>query len=323
MVKTLARLAAAAAAFLLATAALADAYPSKPVRFVVAFAPGGGTDIIARVVAEKLTAAWGQTVFVENKPGAGSNIGTRQVAHSPADGYTILVTSTSFAVNPALYKNAGYDPLKDFAPIINGGYSPTLVFAAPSVQAGKLQDLIALGKTQKLSYATAGIGTVSHLTAENVLNAMAKMDVPHIAYSGAGPALQAVVGGQVPVGALAYATPGLHDWVKSGKIKPIAISSTGRFPALPEVPTIAESGFPGYADVTWIGFFAPAGTPHDIVAKINQSIAQAVQTRDVRDRLAKIGFDWAPNTAEQFDGYVKEEVGKWAKVVKATGVRAE
>jgi tripartite-type tricarboxylate transporter receptor subunit TctC len=317
------RLAAAAAASLLVVAAHADDYPGKPVKFIVAFAAGGGTDVIARVVADKLTQAWGQPVIVENKPGAGSNIGTRQVAHSAADGYTILVTSTSFAVNPSLYKNPGYDPLKDFVPVINGGYSPTLVFTTPAVPANNLQDLIALGKTQKLSYATAGVGTVSHLTAENVLNAMAKMDIPHVPFSGAGPAFTAVVGGQVPIGALAFATPGITEWLKSGKIKPIAISSTGRFSAVPDVRTIAESGFPGYADVTWIGFFAPTGTPREIVTKINLSIAGAIQTRDVHERLEKIGFDWAPNTAEQFDTYVKEEVAKWAKVVKATGVHAD
>jgi tripartite-type tricarboxylate transporter receptor subunit TctC len=319
----IATFAALAAACLFSSAASAQAFPSKTVHFLVAFAPGGGTDIIARVVAERLTQVWGQAVVVENKPGAGSNIGTRFVAQSPADGYTILVTSTSFAVNPTLYASPGYDPIKDFVPIINGGYSPTIIFANPSVPADKLQALIALGKKEKLSYATAGVGTVSHLTAENVLNNMAKMDITHIAYSGAGPAFQAVVGGHVPVGALAFATPGLYDWLKSGKLKPIAISSNGRFAGLPDVPTIAESGFPGYSDVTWIGFFAPAGTPKEIVTRINEAIGRIMQTPEVRERLTKIGFDWAPNTAAQFDAFVKEDVIKWGKVVKATGTRAE
>ena len=244
--KVVVRVLASAAAVVFCAMAGAQSYPSKPVRMIVAFAPGGGTDVIARVVATKLAQTWGQPVVVENKAGAGSMIGTRFVAQSPADGYTILVTSTSFAVNPTLYTQPGYDAVKDFAPIINGGYSPTLVFTTPSVEAKTLRDLMALGKAKKMSYATAGIGTISHLTAENVFNTVAKADISHIAYSGAGPAFQAVVSGHVPVGALAFATPGLYDWVKGGKLKPIAVSSDARIRALPDVPTFTEAGFPGH-----------------------------------------------------------------------------
>ena len=322
--KSAAAIAAGIAVCLFTTAVAAETYPSKPVRFIVAFSPGGGTDIIARVVADKLTRAWSQPVVVENRPGAGSNIGTQAVAKAPPDGYTILVTSTSFAVNPGMYKSAGYDPLKDFVPIINGGHTPTLFFTVPALPVDSLPALLQLAKSQKLSYATAGAGTVSHLTAENLFNVIAKADIQHIPFSGAGPAFQALAGGHVPVGALAFGTPALYDFVKAGKLKPIAISSGTRFPLLPDVPTIAESGFPNYApESTWIGFFAPAGTPKDIVATLNQAIDAALRQPDARDRLAKIGFDWSPNTAEQFDGYIKEEVVKWGKVVKATGVRAE
>jgi tripartite-type tricarboxylate transporter receptor subunit TctC len=324
IMKTVAQiLTCAAGVALLCTTVGAQTYPNKSVRMIVAFAPGGGTDVIARVVANKLTQAWGQTVVVENKAGAGSMIGTRFVATSPADGYTILVTSTSFVVNPTLYKQPGYDAVKDFAPIINGGYSPTLVFTTPSIPAKTLPELMALGKAKKMSYATAGIGTISHLTAENVFNTVAKADISHAPFSGAGPAFQAVVGGHVPVGALAFATPGLLDWVKGGKLKPIAISSDTRISALPDVPTFTEAGYPGHVEYTWIGFFAPAGTPKEIVAKSNEAIAKVMQEKEVRDVLTNIGFDWAPNTVDQFSAYVKEELVKWGGVVKATGIKVD
>jgi len=308
---------------LMSATASGEDYPRKPIRFLVPFAPGGGADFTARVYGKHLSELWGQTVVVDNRPGAGSNIGTRAVAQANADGYTILVTSTAFAVNPALYRNAGYDPIREFAPIINGGYSPTILFVHPSVNANTLKDLIALSKSQKLSYASAGIGTVPFLTVEYLLNALAKTGVVHVPYGGAGPALQAVIGGHVQVGAATFATPGLAEWFKSGKLKPMVIMTAQRNKAQPDVPTASESGYPGYVDSTWQGIFAPAGTPRDVVEKLNQAMGQGMNSPAVREALTKVGFELAPNTAEQFSAYVKTEVTRWAKAVKETGAHAE
>jgi tripartite-type tricarboxylate transporter receptor subunit TctC len=308
---------------LISATASGEDYPRKPIRFLVPFAPGGGADFTARVYGKYLSEIWGQTVVVDNRPGAGSNIGTRAVAQATADGYTILVTSTAFAVNPALYRNAGYDPVREFAPIVNGGYSPTILFVHPSVSANTLKDLIALSKSQKLSYASAGIGTVPFLTVEYLLNARAKMGIVHVPYGGAGPALQAVIGGHVQVGAATFATPSLAEWFKTGKLKPIVIMTAQRNKTQPDVPTASESGYPGYVDSTWQGIFAPAGTPREVVAKLNQAMVQGMTSQGVREALTKVGFEFAPNTAEQFAAYVKSEVARWAEAVKETGAHAD
>lgn len=325
--RTTARLLGTMAALLMTggsvtAAETAEQYPSKPVRLVVAFSPGGGVDTIARTIAEGLTRIWEQPVVVENRPGAGSSIGTRQVARAPADGYTFLVTSTSYAVNPYLYKEPGYSA-DDFEPIINAGYSPTLIFSMPSTPVTTLKELVELSKAQDMSYATAGVGTISHLSTENLLNVVAGTNMTHVGYNGAGPAFQAVVGGHVPVGALPFATPGLLEWIKEGKLKPLAISGDKRIAALPEVPTIAESGFEVNADYTWVGFFAPAGTPQDIVVKANEAIGAAMREDKVQQVLSGLGFDWEPNTAEQFNDYVRSELTNWEKVVQSSGVVVE
>jgi tripartite-type tricarboxylate transporter receptor subunit TctC len=323
MTKFFSRIAALAAGLLLAAVVNADPYPSKPIKFLVAFAPGGGTDVIARIIGQHLADDWGRPVVVENRPGAGSNIGTRQVASAEPDGYTVLVTSTAFAINPSLYKNAGYDPIQSFVPIINAGYSPSILFVHPSVPVKTLQELIARGKAEPLSYASAGVGTVPFLTAEYLLNKMAGINITHIPFAGAGPALNAVIGGHVPVGAAAFATPGLTEWFASGKLRPIAITSATRSALQPDVPTALESGFPGMVDYTWIGFFAPANTPKEIVAKLNQAINRIIKVPAVQEQLTKIGFDWAPNSAEEFAAYILAEVNKWSTVVKSTGARAD
>ena len=304
--------------------ALAQApYPNKPIKLVVAYAPGGGTDIIARVVGRELAKAWNTSVVVENRAGAGSNIGTQAVARAEPDGYTILVTSTPFAINPTLYKNAGYNPSKDFVPVINGGHSPTILVVHPSVPANNLQELIALAKVRPLSYASAGIGTVPFLTGEYLLKKKAGIDIVHIPYGGAGPAVSAVVAGHVPVGILAYATPGLENWISTGKLKAIVVTSAKRVASLPTVATASESGFPGYVDVTWIGFMAPADTPKDITTKLNQEMGRILQLPAVKDQLVKIGFEWQPNTTAEFSSFIQEEITRWAEIVKMTGAHAD
>ena len=297
-------------------------YPTKPIKLIVSFAPGGGTDVIARIIGKYLSEDLGQPVIVENKAGGGGNIGARFVATAEPDGYTILVTSTAFAINPSLFKNAGYDPIKQFTPIINAGYSPTINFVHPDVKANNLKELLTLAKTKDLSYATAGIGTVPFLTSEN-LNKMASVNITHIPFAGAGPALNAVIGGQVPVGSAAFATPGLIDWLNSGKIRPIAISSAVRSRFVPNVPTIIESGYPGVVDDTWIAFFAPAKTPKDIVVKLNQAISKIIKQPVVLEQISKIGFDWNLNTSDEFAQYIQGEVTKWGKIVKETGITQE
>lgn len=295
-------------------------YPNRPLRFLVPHAPGGPTDIMARVVGQQLAERWGQSVVIDNRAGAGGNIGTAMVARTNPDGYTILVNSSAFAVNVSLFRNPGYDP-KDFAPIVNGGVIPNLIFAHPSLSASTLQELIALGKSKNLSYASAGIGTTPHLTAERLLKTMAGLDITHIPYNGAALAANAVVAGQVPVGTAAVTAPA--PLIKAGKLKGIVVTSLQRSPALPDVPTVAESGFPGYEDYTWIAFFAPAGTPREVVEKLNADITAVLKLPAVTDRLTVLGFDFTPNTPLQFADYLKREVVKWAKVVKDSGARVD
>jgi tripartite-type tricarboxylate transporter receptor subunit TctC len=298
-----------------------SAYPNRPVRLLVPQPPGGSTDTMARMVGQKLTELWGQPVVVDNRAGASGNIGTALVARSTADGYTILVNSSVFAVNPSLYKNAGYDPVKDFAPIIVAGISPNIVFVHPSVAVNSLQALIALAKQKPLSYASAGIGTTPHLTGELLFKTLARVDITHVPYSGGGPAVIAVVGAQTPVGITAI--PTVLPMIKNGRLHAIAVTSQPRAPALPEVLTVAEQGFPGYSDYTWIAFLAPAATPREIVAKVNADIARVLQTPDARERLAGIGFDPMANSPRVFSDYLKSEVVKWAKVVRDSGARAD
>jgi tripartite-type tricarboxylate transporter receptor subunit TctC len=299
----------------------ADAYPSRTISFLVPQPPGGPTDVMGRVVGQRLTEALGQPVVLENRPGAGGNIGTVLAARATPDGYTILLQSSAYAVNPSLYSKAGYDPIKDFVPVINGGSIPNLIFAHPSFAANTLQELIALGKKQKLMYASSGTGTTPHLTAELLLKTMAGLDITHISFGGAAPAVNGVVAGQVLLGSTALTAPA--PLIKAGRLKGIVVTSPQRTPALPEVPTAAESGFPGYVDYTWIAFFAPAGTPRAIVDKLNSEIAKTLQVPAVRERLAALGFDPQPNTPDEFAAFLKTEIVKWAKVVKTSGAKAD
>jgi len=300
-----------------------ETYPSKPIRMVCPFPPGGTTDLVARLVALKLTEAWGQQVVVDNRPGAGGIIGTEMVAKAPSDGYTILLGSiTTHAVNPALYKKLDFDPIKDFAPVSLVVSSPQLLAVHPAVPAKSVKELIALAKAKpgQLNYGSAGTGTSPHLTFE-LFKRMASIDVVHVPYKGTGPAITDLVGGQVQM--MITGIVALMPHVKSGKLRALAVTSAKRVSALSDVPTVAESGVPGFDVSSWFGVFLPAHTPRTILTKMNGEIRLILEQPSVRQRLIDQGADPASNTPEEFAAYVKAEMARWGEVVRSTGARAD
>ena len=306
---------------LFAQAAPAQTWPAKPVHLIIPFAPGGPTDIIARLVSQKLTESLGQPMIVESRAGAGGNIGTAAAAKSAPDGYTVLLTSSAFAVNVSLSPNAGYDAERDFIPTVVVAKQANLIFVHPGLPVKTLAELLALAKTSKLAFASPGSGTTPHLTAENLFNLISKLDMPAIHFRGAGPAITAVVGGEPPVGAGAVSTP--LPYVKSGRLRALAVSSASRVAALPDVPTFAEAGFPGVEDETWIGIFLPAGTAPAIVQKLNEAVNRSLQAPDMRERLDALAFEPVGGTPQQFAAYVRAEIAKWGKVVREGNIKAE
>ena len=298
----------------------APAYPTKPVRIIVPFPPGGPTDFIARVLAQKLTEAWRQTVVVDNRAGAGGNIGTEMVARSTGDGYTLLVTTTSMVINQNLFANPGYDAIKDFAPITNAANSPILFFAHPSFPGRTMRDVIPLGKAKPLNFASAGNGTTAHLAGEMLRTAYG-VPLQHIPYKGAGPAINDVLGGQLQIGSTALPPPVPH--VRAGTLKALGVTSKNRSTALPDAPTIAESGFPGYVVDNMVGVLVSAATPRAIVATLNTDIARVLNSPDVRERLSGVGFDAVGNSPAEFGVYLRSEMAKWAKVIKDSGATVD
>ena len=299
----------------------AQAYPAKPIHFIIPFAPGGPADIIARLTGQKLTEILGQPVIVESRAGAGGNIGAAFVAKSAPDGHTVLVTTSAFAVNVSLSPNPGYDAERDFIPTAVVARQANLIFVHPGLPVRSLAELLALAKTSKLAFASPGSGTTPHLTAENLFNVISRLDVTAIHFRGAGPAIAAVVAGEPPVGAGALATP--LPYVKAGRLRALAVSSAARVAALPDVPTFAEAGFAGVHDDTWIGIFLPAGTPPGIVQRLNESVNQALQTVDMRDRLDALAFEPVGGSPRQFADYVKAEIAKWGRIVREGNIKAE
>ena len=301
----------------------AQAWPSKPIKYVVPFAPGGTTDILARTVGEKLSIALGQPVVVENKPGAGGGVGADFTAKAAPDGYTIMGgTISTHAINASLYSNLPYDPVKDFAAITLIARVPNLLVINPDIKAKNVAELIALMKANpgKFTFASSGNGTSQHLSGE-LFKSMAGVDMQHIPYKGSPPALQDVVGGQVSMTFDNITTA--WPLAKAGKLRALAVTTGKRSSIAPEVPTLAESGLPGFEVGSWQGVFAPAGTPPEIVKRLNAEIVKILNMPDVKEKLVALGAEPVGDTPEQFSAYVKSEVGKWSDIVKKSGAKVD
>jgi tripartite-type tricarboxylate transporter receptor subunit TctC len=292
---------------------------AKPVTLLVAFAPGASSDIVARSLTQKLNELTGGNFVVENRGGAGGNIASGQVKRAAPDGYTILVHSVAFAVNPSLYADAGYDALKDFVPVALGPKTPNIFTVNPSVAAKTLPELVEAAKKSPFSYASSGIGTTTHLSMER-LKMAAKVDIVHVPYQPAA-AVNAVVAGHTQIASTSM--PPAVPMIKSGKLKAIAVTSATRSPLLPDVPSITEFGYQEFDDYTWFGFFAPAGTPADVVTKLNAALNRAMASPEVIERFGQLGMASAPNNTLEFSNFLKAEVPKWAAVVKSSGAKAD
>jgi tripartite-type tricarboxylate transporter receptor subunit TctC len=312
--------AAAAALLGQAGAATAQAYPTKPVRVIVAFAAGGFADYMGRQVGQKLSDRLGQPFVIDNRGGAGGTLGAKLAADGAPDGYTLLVNTAASAVAPSLYKNLGYDLLKDFTPVANTVSAAGLFTVLASHPARDLKDLIQRSKGKQLSYATAGVGTSSHIGGDYLLRGLAKLDAVHVPFKGGGPAVIAVLGNQVEV---LYGSMAGLPHIQAGRLKPLGVASLKRIEALPDVPTVAEAGFPGFEERSWVGFFAPARTPAAIVSRLNQEINQALASPDLVANIKARGMDMHPGSPADFARHVHAEVAKWAKMVKMTGVKVE
>ena len=300
----------------------AQSYPNKSISLVVPQAAGGTNDIVARLIAPAMGDALGSSVVVENKPGAGGNIGTQGVARAPKDGYTLLLTINSAqAINPALYKNPGFDPINDFVPLYYIGATPYVLVSPPGSPYKTLAEVVSAAKKKpgELSYASAGNGTISHLLGA-MLNTSAGIDMQHIPYKGVAPAINDVLGGQVP---LAFASlPSALNYIKAGKLQAIAISSAKRSSAAPEIPTIAET-YPDCVGEVWVAIFAPIGTPADVVKKIQASMDKVMTRADVREKLIAQGLDLTPVAQAKLGALLKEELAKWVRIVKASGAQLD
>ena len=299
----------------------AQPYPSKPIRMVVAFPPGGPVDVIARLVSPKLTDALGQSGVIENVGGGGGNIAAQRVVKSPADGYTILAHSSAYAVNPALLGSVGFDAEKDMIPVAVVASQPNLIIVNADFPAKTLAELLQRARTEKLAFASPSSGTTPHLTAENLFKVRAKVDITHIPFKGAGPAIAGVLGNQPPIGSMAGTAPIPH--IKAGKVRALAVSSSKRLASLPDVPTLGELGYPGMEDYTWVGLFVPAGTPPEIVQRLNDAVLKGLQAADLKERLDALAFEATAQPLRETSDYVKGELVKWAKVVKDTGAKPD
>jgi tripartite-type tricarboxylate transporter receptor subunit TctC len=288
---------------------------------VVSFVPGGPTDVIGRLVAQELAARLGQSVVVENRGGAGGNIAARYVAGVAADGYTLLVTTSALAVNQTLYKDPGYQAPRDFTPIALLAWSPNVLVTSPATPGNNLQEFIREHRGKRVSYATAGIGTTPDLTGDKLLRVLAGLDAVDVPYQGAAPAIAAAIGNHVTLASVTL-PPALAD-LKAGKLKGLAITSLERIDALPDLPTVAESGFPGFESYTWVALLGPANLAPAITDKLNAAVNDALRSRSVRESLALMGFEAKPGTPAQFDVYLRQEIARWGKIVQETGIAAQ
>ena len=303
--------------------AQAPAYPTKPIRLVVPFPAGGATDILAREVAKHLTDAWGQSVVVDNRPGAGGNIGSELVAKAAPDGYTLeMGTVGTHAINASLYSKMPYDHVRDFVPVILVAGVPNVLEVNPALPVNSVQELIAYAKANpgKLNFASSGSGTSIHLSGE-LFKVMAGVQMTHVPYKGSAPALQDLLGGQVQL--MFDNLPPSLPQIKAGKLRALAVTSAGRAPALPDTPTVAEAGLPGFEASSWFGVLAPAGTPPEIVNKLNAEIAKWLASPGAKEKLANVGANIAGGTPEDFARHIQAETAKWAKVVKESGAKVD
>jgi len=302
--------------------AAAETYPARTVRIVVPYAAGGGVDIVTRSVGQKLADYLGQSVLTENRPGGNANIASEYVAKAPADGYVLLMASPANATNASLFSRLPYDLLRDFAPVIQVGYAPLVLAVHPSVPATSVRELLALARRQpgQLSYASGGTGTSQHLAGE-MFKLQGGVSVLHVPYKGAAPALVDIVGGQVAF--MFNNTLEIAPYAQAGRVRVLAVASAHRTPGLPAVPTFAESGMPDFEASVWWGIIAPAGTPRNIVNRLNGDANKALQAREVRERLTGLGAEIVGGTPEQFGTFLRGEVTKWANVIKKAGIKAD
>lgn len=301
----------------------AQAFPTKPIKFVVPFSPGGAADVLARVVGQHVSESLGQPVVVENRTGAGGGIAAELVARSAPDGYTLFVGSTGpLAINKSLYSKLAYDPANDFAPVSLAVLVQNVLVVGPNVKENTVQEIIsrARSKAGGMTYASSGNGTSLHLAGE-LFKTMAKVDIVHVPYKGGAPAITDLMGGQVDM--MFAVLPDAMPHIKAGKIRAIAVAGTGRSKSLPDVPTVAETGVPGFEASAWYGFVAPAKTPPDVIQKLNAAINAALAKPEVQERLAPLGFDVVASTPQQFAAKIESEIAKWGAVVQASGARVD
>jgi len=315
--------AALLAALAPAQSAVAQSYPTKPIRWIVTYPPGGPTDVVARAIGAKLTEAWGQQIIIDNRAGAGGMIGTELGARAAPDGYTLLFgTSAGMTINPALQSKLPYDPVKDFAPVSLLVINPQLLVLNPTVPANSVKELVALAKAKpgQLNYASVGQGSPNHLGME-LLKALTGTNIVHVPYKGTGPAITDLLGGQVQL--MFNSMPTVLPLVRSGKLRALAVGSTQRISAIADIPTVAESGVPGFENVTWYGMFAPAKTPREIVNKLNAQVVRILAEPDMAQRLSSQGAEPRSSTPDELAKFMRVEFERWAKVIKSAGVKVE
>ena len=303
--------------------ALAQAYPTKAIRFVIPYPAGGGTDLTARPIGVKLTERWGQSIIIDNRPGGSAMIGSDIVAKSAPDGYTVLVSASSeMSMNAVLFKKMPYDPVRDFQPVTLATTTPAILMAHPSLPVKSVKELIALARAKPgaLSYASVGNGTPQHFAGE-LMKSMVKIDMVHVPYKGAAPALVDLLGGHVPIGFVALLPSIAH--IKAGKLRPLAVTSPQRASAVPEVPTLAESGLPGFDIVQWFAVWVPAKTPQDIVDKLNAEMVRIIQSPEYNQRMLEAGTEAVGSTAEHLGSFQKTEIEKYRKIAELAGIKPE
>jgi len=305
-----------------ALAQAAEAYPVKPIRFILPFPPGGGTDILGRILAERLTASLGQPVVIENRGGAGGNVGAEAAAKAPPDGYTIVLVAPSLAISPSLYTRLNYDAVKDLAPIGLVGTVPNVLITHPSLPAQTLAEFIALARTKPggLNFGSGGSGTSNHLAGE-LFNSVAGVKLVHIPYKGVNLAMNDVLAGQIQF--VVIGIPAAAPHIKAGRLRALGVIAPQRSPVLPDVPTVAEAGLPQFEVTTWYGLLAPAGTPRTIIARLNAELGRIMHDPTLAQRFAATGTEPLTSTPEEFGDYIKQEIAKWGKVVRAAGLKAD